>query len=67
MKPPSYHFATEANEKLHDFLMNFTAEEALMVVEPYGGEGFEAWRYLKLRFIPVGGATDSDRAVHIVY
>ena len=58
-------FATDANEKLHDFLMTHTAEEGLQVVEPYGGEGFEAWRQLKLRYTSSGGSTEIDRTVRL--
>ena len=58
-------FATVANEKLHDFLTTYTAEEALQVVEPYGGEGFEAWRQLKLRYTSSGGSTEIDRTVRL--
>ena len=54
-------FAENANEKLHDFLMTYTSEEALQVVEPFSGEGFEAWRQLKLRFTSTGGTTEVDR------
>ena len=41
--------AVEADEKLYDFLLTFTAEEAFQVVEPFNGDGFEAWRQLKRR------------------
>ena len=54
-------FAENANEKLHDFLMTYTSEEALQVVEPFSGEGFEAWRQLKLRFTSNSGSTEVDR------
>ena len=62
---PDREFATDANEKLHDFLMTYTAEEALQVVEPYSGEGFEAWRQLKLRYTSSGGSTEIDRTVRL--
>ena len=65
LKLANWNFAAEANEKLHDFLMTFTAEEALLVVEPFGGDGFEAWRHLKLRFKPAGGATEIDRMMRM--
>ena len=58
-------FAVEANEKLYDFPMTFTTEEALRVVEPYVGEGFEAWRQLRLRYSSTGGATEIDRTVRL--
>ena len=58
-------FLEDANEKLHDFLMTYTAEEALQVVEPFSGEGFEAWRQLKLRFTATGGSTEVDRTVRL--
>ena len=58
-------FAVEANETLYDFLMIFTSEEALRVVEPYTGEGFEALRQLKLRYTLVGGTTEVDRTMRL--
>ena len=58
-------FAVEANEMLYDFLMTFTSEEALRVVEPYVGEGFEAWRQMKLRYTLVGGTTAVDRTMRL--
>ena len=60
-----WEFAVDANEKLHDFLMTYTADEALQVVEAYGGEGFEAWRQLKMRFTSTGGSTEIDRTVRL--
>ena len=65
LKLPSWEFAVEASDKLYDFLMTFTSEEALRVVEPYTSEGFEAWRQLKLRYTPVGGATEIDRTLRM--
>ena len=59
LKGFDWQFAAEANEKLYDFLMTFTSEEALRVVEPYAGEGFEAWRRCKLRCTLVSGP-DND-------
>ena len=58
-------FAAEANEKLHDFLMTYTADEALQVVEPYSGEGFEAWRQLKQRHTSTGGSAEIDRTMRL--
>ena len=58
-------FALEAGEKLYDFLMTFTAEEALRVVEPYISDGFEAWRQLKHRYTLVGGTTEVDRTIKL--
>ena len=58
-------FLEDANAKLHDFLMTYTAEEGLQVVEPFSGEGFEAWRQLKLRFTATGGSTEVDRTVRL--
>ena len=58
-------FDAEAKEKFYDFPMTFTAEEALRVVEPYTGEGFEARRQLKLRYTLVGGTTEIDRTMKL--
>ena len=57
--------AVVANEKLYDFLMTFTAEEALRVVEPYVRDGFEAWRQLQRRYTLVGGTTEVDRTIKL--
>ena len=57
--------AVEANEKLYDFLMTFAADEALRVVEPYEGEGFEAYRQLKRRYTLVGGTSEVDRTIKL--
>ena len=62
---PDREFAVEANEKLHDFLMTYTADEALQVVEPYSGEGFEAWRQLKQRYTSTGGSAEIDRTMRL--
>ena len=40
LKGLDWKFVVEANEKLYDYLMTFTSEDALRVVEPYTGEGF---------------------------
>ena len=37
----------------------------MLVVEPFGGDGFEAWRHLKLRFTPAGVATEIDRSMRM--
>ena len=55
----------EANDKLYDFCVTFTSEDALRVVEPYASKGFEAWRQFKLRYTPVGGATEIDRTLRM--
>ena len=65
LKGLDWQFAVEANEMLYDFLMTFTSEEALRVVEPYVSEGFEAWRQLKLRYTLVGGTTAVDRTIRL--
>ena len=65
LKGLDWQFAVEANEMLYDFLMTFTSEEALRVVEPYVGEGFEAWRQMKLRYTLVGGTTAVDRTMRL--
>ena len=65
IKGLDWQFAVEANEKLYDFLMTFTSEEALRVVEPYVGDGFEAWRQLKRRYTLVGGTTEVDRTIKL--
>ena len=65
LKLANWNFAAEANETLHDFLLTFTAEKALLVVEPFGGDGFEAWRHLKLRFTPAGGDRDRPHDAYV--
>ena len=65
LKGLDWQFAVEANEMLYDFLMTFTSEEALRVVEPYANEGFEAWRQMKLRYTLVGGTTAVDRTIKL--
>ena len=65
LKGLDWQFAVEANEKLYDFLMTFTSEEALRVVEPYVSDGFEAWRQLKHRYTLVGGTTEVDRTIKL--
>ena len=57
--------AIEVNEQFYDFLMTFTADEALRVIEPFANEGFEAWRQLKLRYILSGGRTEVDRTMRL--
>ena len=66
LKLDSWQFAVEANEKLYDFLVTFTSEEAFQVVEPFNGDGFEAWRQLKRRYTPTGGATQIDRTMRMM-
>ena len=65
LKGLDWPIAVVANEKLYDFLMTFTAEEALRVVEPYVSDGFEAWRQLKRRYTLVGGTTEVDRTIKL--
>ena len=52
LKLDSWQFAVEANEKMYDFLLTFTSEEAFKLVEQVSGDGFEAWRQLKRRYAP---------------
>ena len=42
LKFTSLEFAFEADEQLYDFLLTFTTDDALRLIEPYVGEGFEA-------------------------
>ena len=42
--------AAEMNTSLHDLLLLITSGDALGIVEPYPGEGYEAWRRLSERF-----------------
>ena len=56
----------ELDEKLYDFLVTYTAEEALENVERFPGSGFEAWRQLKARYSPTGGRADLDRSLRIL-
>ena len=65
LKLPDLGAAVEINEKLYDFLVTFTAEEAMRLVEPHTGDGFEAWRQLKLRYTLSGGGTEVDRTVRL--
>ena len=62
----NWELAKDMDEKLYDFLVTFTAEEALRAIEPYQGSGFEAWRQLKVRYSPSGGRADIDRAVRMM-
>ena len=65
LKSPDLETAIEVNEKLYDFLLTFTADKALRVIEPFTNDGFEAWRRLKLRYILSGGRTEVDRTVRL--
>ena len=56
----------ELDEKLYDFLVTYTAEEALGNVERFPGSGFEAWRQLKVRYSPGGGRADLDRSLRML-
>ena len=52
--------------KLYDFLVTYTADEALGNVERFAGNGFEAWRQLKTRYSPGGGRADLDRSLRML-
>ena len=65
LKLTDWSAAVEVNEKLYDFLVTFTAEEAMRLVEPHAADGFEAWRQLKLRYTLTGGGTEVDRTVRL--
>ena len=52
--------ARTADSKLYDFLLLITGEDALVLVEHYEGQGFEAWRQLCKRFNPTGGQFELD-------
>ena len=56
----------ELDEKLYDFLVTYTADEALGNVERFSGNGFEAWRQLKTRYSPGGGRADLDRSLRML-
>ena len=56
----------ELDEKLYDFLVTYTAEEALGNVERFPGSGFEAWRQVKARYSPGGGRADLDRSLRML-
>ena len=49
-----------ADSKLYDFLLLITLGDALIIVEHYEGQGFEAWRQLCKRFNPSGGQFELD-------
>ena len=63
---PSGTDAEELDEKLFDFLVTYTTEEALGNVERFQGRGFEAWRQLKARYAPAGGRVDLDRSLRML-
>ena len=52
--------AKAADSKLYDFLLMITWDDALVLVEQYGGMGFEAWRQLNKRYSPSGGQYEMD-------
>ena len=52
--------ATVANSKLYDRLLMVTGDDALVLVEQYRGQGFEAWRQLSKRYSPSGGQYEMD-------
>ena len=56
----------DIDRRLHDMLLMVTTDEALVVVENYPGEGFEAWRQLALRFNPVGETYVFDRMTQLM-
>ena len=62
----NWELAKDMDEKLYDFLVTFTADEALRAIEPYQGSGFEASRQMKARYSPSGGRADIDRAVRMM-
>ena len=45
----TWELGTDMDEKLYDFIVTFTSDEALRAIEPYQGSGFKAWRQLKAR------------------
>ena len=62
----TWELATDMDEKLYNFIVTFTSDEALRAIEPYQGCGFEAWRRLKARYLSSGGRADIDRAVRMM-
>ena len=54
--------AETLDAKLHDFIVQLCGDGALLLVDTreLRGKGFEAWRRLKKRYAPTGGAYDLD-------
>ena len=54
--------AETLDTKLHDFIVQLCGDGALLLVDTkeLRGRGFEAWRRLKKRYAPTGGAYDLD-------
>ena len=57
----SWEFSVIATAKLADFLQTYCGDDALGIVEACDGNGFEAWRQLKVRYLPSGGSYEIDR------
>ena len=55
-----------ANAKLHDWLMMVLADDPLVIVENFPGQGFEAWRALSRRYDPVGDQFTFDRMTSLM-
>ena len=54
--------------KLHDFLVQLCGDGALVLIDTpvLRGRGFEAWRQLKNRYAPTGGAFDLDALMSLM-
>ena len=57
----TWEFSVIATAKLADFLQTYCGDDALGIVEACDGNGFEAWRQLKVRYLPSGGSYEIDR------
>ena len=53
--------AVDADSKLYDFLSTYTSGDAQRIVDEVPDRGFEAWRKLKVRYHPEGGAFELER------
>ena len=58
--------AVDADSKLHDFLSTYTSIDAQRIVDEVPDRGFEAWRKLKLRYHPEGGAFELERTTRML-
>ena len=58
--------ALEANIELYDYLQTVTSGEALLLVEKYPQQGFEAWRQLHLRSNPQGGRFQLNSLINLM-
>ncbi len=58
--------AAQANTRLFDFLVNIVADDALIIVENYPSQGFEAWRALSKRYDPAGEQFMFDRMTSLL-